>query len=327
MRWIIPVICACLLISCGGNPPEIKESHLTVSPSVSKYQVPVALDYLNTIGGQIYSSALAVPSGLGIDAQGNIYVSDADNHRIIKFDREFKPVNQYGGYGSGVGRLSNPQGIVIDRGLNIYVLDEGNGRVVHLDANLNYVEEIIPVNDSNEIISTFSRYTGLSISSMGEVTVADYDNSRLIRMDNFFEFSRYIGDFGYGRGALLNPMNIITDKKGNLLVADAGNGRISMYDEFGNYKKSFGEEQLNRPTALTSFSDGTIWVADEEKDSLYIFDPSFRFLASLGYPDVLETGFDGITGLGQLRDDRVIIADSGNDRLLVYHIIYEAVEQ
>lgn len=322
MRPVILLALTLIVVSCGGGIPDVEESRL-VQPS----RLPEAIELLHVISGQFYSRPLNDPAGLAFDAQRNLYVVDAGNNRVIKFDRDLRPVQQYGGYGSGAGRLNNPRDIIIDRGLNVYVLDEGNGRVVHLDINLNYVEEIIPKDDENEIISTLSRYTGLSMSSLGEITVSDFDNSRLLRMDNFFSFSRYIGDFSYGRGALLNPMKIATDEKGNMFVADAGKGRIVVFDTFGNYKYELGAGELEYPVAVAIDKAHFVWVADRETDSVHVFDAAKRPVAAFGNPQSRDNQFKDLQAVYVTAENHLILADGGNDRVLIYRILYEAADQ
>ena len=317
----------CLVLAfCLGvavSAPEAKDA----SSEKSKTPIPIELRLDFVISGKVLSYELNDPAGIGIDAQGNVYISDAGNHRVVKFNREYIPQKEFGGYGGGVGRFNTPRDLIVDRGLMLYVLDQGNGRIVQLDAGLNYVNEIVPQDDENEILTTLTRYTGLRVSSLGEITVSDYDNSRLIRMDNFFQFSRYIGDFGYGKGSLLNPMSIGADKKENMYVADAGNARIAVYDDFGNYSGSIGGEELLTPTGVCAADNGTIWVTDEEKDSLFVYDKKSKLLARFGNPDARDQKYSDVSAVLVTRDNKLFIADSGNDRILIYSIIYEPAEK
>jgi len=307
------------IVSCAGQRPG-----LTSGGQNGTTKIPRQLVYEREVSGRVLAYDLQRPSGAVTDALGNIYLSDTGNHRVIKLDRDLIPLKDYGGYGNGVGKFINPEDIIIDRALNVYVLDTGNRRVVHLDANLNYVEEIIPQDDPEEIISNAAKLSGLQISALGEITVADYDNSRLIRLDNFNRFSRYIGDFGYGHGALLNPLGLAVDAKGQLYVADAGNGRVAVYDDYGNYLRDIGADSLVRPSAVTVSPYGTIWVADQGSQSVYAFSPSGAMLLHLGGPGRDDYHFRDIEAIAVSLDGQLILADSGNDRIMIYTIVYEA---
>jgi tripartite motif-containing protein 71 len=318
MRAAGVLVLAALSISCAGGMSKTK-SVLPASPA----KIPARLMLEHEIAGRILSYDLKDPHGLAVDALGNLYIADAGNHRVVKLDPQFKPLREYGGYGSGVGRFSSPEDLVIDRGLNLYVLDAGNRRIVQLDAGLNYVNEIIPEDDSTEIISNKGRLTGLSISPLGEITVADADNSRLIRMDNFNHFSRYVGDFGYGRGSLLLPAGMAVDGDGRIWVADGGNGRIAVYDDYGNYLFEIGAGHLKSPAAVAIAPSGAVWAADRGMAAVYAFAADGRLLLKVAAADGEEFTFADVEAIAVSRDDRLYVADSGGNRVLVYRIIYE----
>jgi tripartite motif-containing protein 71 len=70
------------------------------------------------------------PSGLAVDAAGNLYVADYGNgSRIQKQDAQG---NWYviASYGSGPGQVAGPSGLTVDGAGNVYVADTGNNRVL-----------------------------------------------------------------------------------------------------------------------------------------------------------------------------------------------------
>ncbi len=318
MRAIGFILMLPLIISCSVRSPG------PARPSGKAARVPVRLELVREISGRILGYDLNHPSGVAVDAAGNLYIDDTGNHRIIKLDARLEPIKDYGGYGGGIGQFISPEDVIIERGLNLYVLDTGNRRIVRLDANLNYVDEIFPEDDPEEIISNAARPSGIHISSLGEITVADYDNSRLIRMDNFNRFSRYIGDFGYGRGALLNPLGIAGDPDGRIYVADGGNGRVAVYDDYGNYLYDIGADSLMTPSAVTVSPYGVVWVGDRESRALFAFSRAGDVLFSIG-GEKGQNGFrfSDIESLAVSKDGRLFVADSGNNRIMVYSIAYE----
>lgn len=314
--------CLCIslmfLVSCAGRSSP-KTDEMPRRP----VRIPRSLVFEKEISGRILGFELNHPSGVAVDARGNIYFTDTGNHRLIKVDPKLTPQLSHGGYGAGVGKFLNPEDIIIDRGLNVYVLDTGNRRVVQLDVNLNYVTEIIPEDDPDEIISNVGKLSGLQISPLGELTVADYDNSRLIRMDSFNRFSRYIGDFGYGRGALLNPLGLAADDRGRLYVADGGNGRIAVYDDYGNFLHDIGRDTLSRPSAVAVSPFGLVWAADQDRQAIVAFSADGAILLRRGDAGKGEFGFAGVEALAVSRDGRLYLADAGNNRILIYRVVYE----
>jgi hypothetical protein len=317
MRWFVLSIFLAVLISCGPSRQKQLESEIR-QPS----KIPIRLSFEREISGRLLGYELKHPSGVALDRQGNLYIADAGNHRILKLNSALEPIKDYGGYGGGVGRLSNPSDIVVDRGLNVYLLDCGNRRVVQLDINLNYVDEVIPEDDPKAIVANQGLLTGLVLSPMGEIIVADYDNSRLIRMDNFRRFESYIGDFGYGSGALQNPLGISADGAGRMYVADAGNRRIAVYDDYGNYLMRFGDDTLKTPSAVETGPNNLVWVVDRQLNAVLAFSHSGKLLFGTGGTGRDDNTFTDIEALAVSPDSLLYIADSGNNRVMVYRIIY-----
>lgn len=317
MRALALILVPFLLLSCRGKTPSI--SHEIKGP----VRTPVRLEFEKEISGRVRAFHLKRPSGIALNTIGELYISDTGNHRLIKFDKNLAAVHDYGGYGVAVGKFQEPQDIYIDRSLNLYVVDSGNRRIVQLDASLNYVDDFKAEDDPEEIISVLGKLTGVQVSAIGEVTVADYDNSRLIRMDNFKRFNRYIGDFGYGEGTLLNPLGLAQDKKDRIYVADAGNGRIAVFDDYGNYAFQFGQEFLRRPSAICIDANNNVWIGDEELNTIFVFgfDGKLLFQQSSSGPDDLR--FGDIAGLAVSPNNQLYVADAGLDRIMVYNIFYE----
>ncbi|CAF4415350.1 unnamed protein product, partial [Adineta steineri] len=72
-------------------------------------------------------------SGLTIDKDGSIYVSDWGNHQVRRQkqgDTKGELVARGNGEGNSLKQLSHPQGVVVDHLGQIYVADERNHRVV-----------------------------------------------------------------------------------------------------------------------------------------------------------------------------------------------------
>jgi hypothetical protein len=66
---------------------------------------------------------------MDIDAENNLYIADAANNRVQKFDSNGTYLEQWGAEGSGNGQFSMPDGVAIDASGNIYVADRFNDRI------------------------------------------------------------------------------------------------------------------------------------------------------------------------------------------------------
>ncbi len=80
--------------------------------------------------------------GVAIDSNGNLWVADTDNHRVLRFSKQNNQIakvadivlGQTGftgaNYGSGLNQLYAPTAITFDSSGKLYVADSGNTRVV-----------------------------------------------------------------------------------------------------------------------------------------------------------------------------------------------------
>ncbi|CAF1019455.1 unnamed protein product [Adineta ricciae] len=76
-------------------------------------------------------SALNSPTGIMLDGDGNLYIVDSGNSRIIRSGPSAAQclVGCSGSSGSSVSQLSAPQYMAFDSNGNIYVTDQNNGRI------------------------------------------------------------------------------------------------------------------------------------------------------------------------------------------------------
>lgn len=80
--------------------------------------------HTSTVPGQF-----ARPTGVAVDQDGNVYVSDTFNDRIEVFDAEGKFIRTFGKAGDGPGYFARPKGIAIDSDGHVWVADAVQDRV------------------------------------------------------------------------------------------------------------------------------------------------------------------------------------------------------
>jgi uncharacterized protein (TIGR03437 family) len=89
-------------------------------------------------GGQATNATLNGPTGLSLDAQGNLYIADKGNHRIRKVNAS-GVITSVAGTGTAsmtgdggsplTAGLNAPQGVAVDAAGNVYIADTGNDRI------------------------------------------------------------------------------------------------------------------------------------------------------------------------------------------------------
>lgn len=191
------------------------------------------------------SSALFnAPRGVALDAQGNIYVADADNHRI----RKITPAgvvstmagNGNAGYADGnstSAEFSFPRGVSVDAQGNIIVADQDNHRIRKITptgvVSTIAGNGILGFADGTGTAAQF-RYPGsVAVDTQGNVYVADINNQRIRKITSAGVVSTLAGNgtlgFADGSGTLAQfyyPVSVDLDAQGNIYVADQDNNRI-----------------------------------------------------------------------------------------------------
>jgi DNA-binding beta-propeller fold protein YncE len=273
------------------------------------------------------SSFLSHPTGITIDPEGNLFIVDTGNDRVVKCDREGGFLKEAGGFGSEEGQFNRPTYITTDNGLNIYVVDAQNKRVQRFDRNLNFISSIQI--GASENFSGFGLLEGTAVTSGGELLLSDIENDCVIKLDNFYAYEGSFGGFGYGEGSLRDPLGISVDRKGDVYVADSQNDRVAIYDPFGNFLESLGETTLRKPSGVTVSEDGLIYVANTEKNSIAIFDPEGNLVLEYGTWGSGMGNFSKPTDLKLGKNDKLMLSgvnllfvvDSENNRICVFEIL------
>ena len=186
-------------------------------------------------GGPATEARLILPTGLALDAAGNLYITDPGNHRIRKVDTQGRITTLAGsGERSFSGdegpaeeaQLTTPVGFEIDADGNFYVADFAWPR--------NRIRKI----DTSGIITTIAEtasFGGLTVDLEGNVYIVESTVGRILKLtpegaltiiagSNQPGFS---GDGGPATQAQLDqPKGIEVDANGNVYFADSENNRI-----------------------------------------------------------------------------------------------------
>ncbi|MDP2675638.1 MAG: NHL repeat-containing protein [Dehalococcoidia bacterium] len=123
--------------------------------------------------GSIEGDSLpARPIGLVVGGNGEFLVSDAANHRVLRYDGEGRLL-----WAAGSGRraggeegFNTPAGLALDQAGNVYVVDILNGRVVKLAPDGTFLDQYGRLGDT---AGTLARPKDVAIDAAGNVYVSD----------------------------------------------------------------------------------------------------------------------------------------------------------
>jgi sugar lactone lactonase YvrE len=234
------------------------------------------------------------PRGIALDAQGNLYVADAENNSIRKITPDRVVSTLAGGNGPGFingnglsAKFRSPRGVTIDSKGNIYVADTENDciRKITPDGEVSTFAGGAEADfkDGIGVAAEFKSPEGVAVDVQDNIYVADAGNRSIRKITPDQTVSTVAGtpggDFVDGPGNIAKfaaPRGVAIDTKGDIYVADFDNHCIRKITPdhvvttfAGRKPKSEGSDNGNAaqskfyfPRGITVDSRGIIYVAD-----------------------------------------------------------------
>lgn len=132
----------CTILSFTGTPALATHEYRTGSYSVqdnTKILIPETYTFQKSLSIFGDFGRLSSPSDLSFDKDGNLYVADTGNNRILKFNSSFQPVLEIKMEANG--GFNKPEGVFADSNGSLFIADTENKRIVHCDGSGNFIEE------------------------------------------------------------------------------------------------------------------------------------------------------------------------------------------
>ncbi len=176
-------------------------------------------------------SGFSSPEAMAIDKEGNFYLTDTGNNIVIKFDKNFKFLSQFGIEGSAPGQFDHPHGIGIDSDGNIFINELNNARIQKFTNDGKFIKEW-GTNGTGPGQFTLP-LEHLKVDKNDRVFITDgADNPRVQVFDKEGNFLTQFGKLGIGNGEFKKPEHVAfneRDDKGTVYVVDRGNARIQTF--------------------------------------------------------------------------------------------------
>ena len=222
--------------------------------------------------GQRPPNALAMPAGLALDAQMNVYVADANRRQIMVFD-------SLGLFRRAIGGpqdLERPTGVAVSRdGERIYAIDRSdnesnNHRVVTYSKDGVKIKEIGTRGRGD---GQFNMPLQAAVAADGTLYVLDSGNFRIQAFDPNGNFLRAFGRPGVNPGNLARPRGIAVDDNGNIYVTDASFNNFQIFQPDGQLLLAVGQASGENNPGRFGLLSG---IAVDETGRIYVVDQHFN---------------------------------------------------
>lgn len=215
------------------------------------------------------------PSGISIDRQGNLLVSDSHYYCVRVYSPEGKELRVLGGASEGPAKLGYVSDCVQDAEGNYFLAEFWpKHRLTKLDPDGKYIKSWGSEGDEP---GQFARARALALGPDGNLYVADACNHRVQVFTRDGQLVRIWGEHGSEPGQLSYPYDLAFGPGGDLYVVEWDNHRVQKFTPDGRSLGCWGEPgrlpgQLHNPWALAVDSHGRIHVVDTENHRIQRID-------------------------------------------------------
>lgn len=300
----------------------------------------IALPAEQIFGSEQYPRGLNAPRAIAHGENGDLYIADSRNHRILHIASDGSLLHEWGAFGDAVtgnaplGTFNEPWGVAVGPDGSVYVTDTWNHRVQKFTRDgqplLMWGQYGQPQPGDPNSLRSFWGPRGIAVDANGNVLVADTGNKRVVVFDKDGNYLTEFGSAGLAPGQFDEPVGVAIAPNGTVYVTDTWNQRVQAFtpSEDGKFyfptlqwdvNGWFGQSLDNKPFIAVGGS-GNVFITDPEGYRVIEFTADGQFVRTWGD---FGNGADEIglaAGVTVDQNGFVWVTDAGNNRILKYRL-------
>ena len=339
---------SCLMLAaCGGGGGGGGTS--TPAPAPELQLIAGNIGGAGSLDGSGTAARFQYPSGVALDAAGNLYVAESGNHTVRRITPAGEVTTIAGkaevsGSADGTGtaaRFNQPEGIAVNAVGNLYVSDRGNFTIRKITpaGAVSTLAGSAGASGSADGLGTAARFNyaiGVATDAFGNVYVADTINRTIRKITPDGAVSTVAGTpapfppgsaDGIGASARFSsPVGIAADAAANLYVADMAatirkvtpTGVVTtvagVSGQQGSTDGVGAAAQFFVPNGIGVDAAGNLYVADTGNNTIRKITPAGAVTTLAGAPDPVSPGsVDGAGPAARFHAPSGITADASGD--------------
>lgn len=262
------------------------------------------------------------PRGVAFDPiDGAIYVSNTGEHRIEVFSRTGRPLSRF------VHRVRGASDEILDGSPTALAFDR-SGRLLVVDRRATYVDVLDRRGRSVARLDIpAGRPSAVAVAPGGTIYVGTTaEASRVHRFRPDYTPDGAWGTEGTAAGHLLDVAAIAPLGDTAVAVAcERSDLVVQIFDPTGEFRRGFGTHEVgdgnfSLPSAMATTRDGRLWVLDEIRRTLQVFDAGGSLVAVARGGGTTLGSFDHPSGLALDGRGSLAVADRGIGRVQLFEI-------
>jgi len=258
------------------------------------------------------------PTGLFIDRNDRIYISDAGRNAVNVFSPRGDFLKTMIHETGDSRALHRPGPLAMNPFGDLFIIDTETRNVLCYDFSGRLISPLeTPANKGRQIDSP----SAIAITPAGDIFVADAKKCRILHFSFKRELIEAWGEVGSANGQLGRPGGIASGVNGELYVADTENHRVQVFQPDGTFayfaevatkaeKWLFGQKgarwgDFSLPSSIAVNHSGILAVVDSSGGRIQLFTPLGKFRGGVVFDRDKE-------GLPEVRADAIAFDSIGS---------------
>ena len=274
-----------------ANPGPARTGTLTIAGfPVVVTQAPT--NYVAAGMATLVSSGLKFPTGVAVDAAGNVFIADTDDSAL----KEWSATNQTL---TTVAGLNAPEGVAVDAGENVYIADFADSLIEEWNA--------VSLPSPTSLVSDgLNSPEGVAVDTQGNVYIADTGNNAIEEWNT----DEQLLTTNLALSGLHNPEGVTVDFAGNIYVADTFNNAVKEWNVTSQTVTPLISSGLADPDGIAVDNGGNVYVANTYRSDILEW-----VAANQTVMPSISSGLDFCQGVAVDNARNIYINDTGNQTL------------